>query len=127
MVQEGLPHTVKCVDGAGVQPVKPIQGRATESGREEEAHAFVSEALAPQGRLERMYVVERILRASVEGDAEWLDVLLLMVIKDTFSKGPKSWLCPEGLVVALLLALQAPDFLKEKPHCRVGMRESLGV
>ncbi|CAL2254411.1 unnamed protein product [Prunus armeniaca] len=74
-----------------------------------------------------MYVGERILRASVEGDAKWLDVLLLVVIKDAFGKGPRLWLCLEELVVALLLALQAPDFLKEKPHCQVGMRESLGV
>ncbi|CAL8112661.1 unnamed protein product [Prunus armeniaca] len=73
-----------------------------------------------------MYVGERILRASLEGDAKWLDVLLLVIIKNAFGKGPRSWLCPEGLVVALLLALQAPDFLEEKPHCRVGMRESLG-
>ncbi|CAL2255050.1 unnamed protein product [Prunus armeniaca] len=41
MVQEGLLQTVKCVDGAEVQPVQPIQGRAVEGGREDEAHAFV--------------------------------------------------------------------------------------
>ncbi|CAL9019062.1 unnamed protein product [Prunus brigantina] len=35
------------VDGAGVQHVKPIRGRATKGGREEKGHAFVSEALAP--------------------------------------------------------------------------------
>ncbi|CAL9021049.1 unnamed protein product [Prunus brigantina] len=114
------------IDGAGAQPVEPIQGRATEGGREEEAHAFVNEALAPHGKLERMYMGERILRASVEGDAEGLDVFLLVVIKDAFGKGPRSWLRPEGLVAALLLAQQAPDLLKEKPHGRVGMRESLG-
>ncbi|CAL8107491.1 unnamed protein product [Prunus armeniaca] len=73
-----------------------------------------------------MYVGKGILCASVEGDAERLDFLLLVVIKDAFGKGPRSWLRPEGLVVALLLILQASDLLKEKSHCRVGMRESLG-
>ncbi|CAL9025336.1 unnamed protein product [Prunus brigantina] len=73
-----------------------------------------------------MYMSKMILRANVEGDAEGLDFLLLVVIKDVFRKGPRSWLRPKGLMGALLLALQAPNLLKEKPHGRVGMRESLG-
>ncbi|CAL9012710.1 unnamed protein product [Prunus brigantina] len=117
MVQEGLLQTVKYVDGVRVQPVEPIQGRSAESGREEEAHAF--------GRLERMYMGQRIFGASVEGDAEGLDVLFLVVIEDAFGKGPRSWFRPKGLVGALLLALQAPNLLKKKSHGRVGMRDSL--
>ncbi|CAL8168854.1 unnamed protein product [Prunus armeniaca] len=73
-----------------------------------------------------MYVGKRILRASVEGDAEWLDVCLLVVIKDAFGKGLRSWLCPKGLVAVVLLVLQTPNLLEEKPHGRVGMREGLG-
>ncbi|CAL2277493.1 unnamed protein product [Prunus armeniaca] len=73
-----------------------------------------------------MYVDERILRASVEGDAEWLDVFLVVVIKDAFGEGPESWLRLEGLVTAVLLILQTPNLLEEKPHGRVGMREGLG-
>ncbi|CAL8133924.1 unnamed protein product [Prunus armeniaca] len=73
-----------------------------------------------------MYVGERILRASVKGDAEWLDVLLVVVIKDAFGEGPRSWLCPEGLVIAVLLILQTPNLLEEKPYGQVGMREGLG-
>ncbi|CAL2257603.1 unnamed protein product [Prunus armeniaca] len=73
-----------------------------------------------------MYVGDRILNADVEGDAEWLDVLLLVVIKDAFGKGPKSSLCPEGLVVALLFALQMLYLLEEELHGRVGMREGFG-
>ncbi|CAL8152867.1 unnamed protein product [Prunus armeniaca] len=65
---------------------------------------------------------ERILRASVEGDAEWLDFLLLVVIEDTLSKGPRSWLRPEGLVAAVLLTFLTPNLFTEKPHGRVGMR-----
>ncbi|CAL8161490.1 unnamed protein product [Prunus armeniaca] len=126
MVQEGLLQTVEYVDGAGVQPVEPIQGRRAEGGKEEEAHAFVTKAMASEGRSEEMDMGERILRASVEGDTEWLNVLLLVVIEDTFGKGPKSWLRPEGLVAAVLLTLQTPNFLEEKPHDWVGMTEGLG-
>ena len=124
MVQERLLETIEGVDGAGVEPVEPIQGRAAEGGREKEAHAFISEALAPKGRLEGVDVGERVLRASVESDAEWLDIFLLVVVEDAFGKGPWSWFCPEGLMAAMLFAFQAPDLFKEKPHGRVGMRKS---
>ncbi|CAL2264586.1 unnamed protein product [Prunus armeniaca] len=106
-----LPKHVQVLCG----PVKPIQGRSAEGGREDEAHAFVTKALASEGRLEGVDMGERILRASVEGDTEWLNVLLV-VIEDTFGKGPKSWLRPEGLVAAVLLTLQMPNFLEKKPH-----------
>ncbi|CAL2270994.1 unnamed protein product [Prunus armeniaca] len=69
------------------------KGRAAEGGREEEAHAFVTEALATEDRLEGVNMGERILRASVEGDTKRLNVLLLVVIKDAFGKGSSSWLC----------------------------------
>ena len=124
MVQERLLETIKRVDGAGVEPVEPIQGRAAEGGREEEAHAFISKAFAPKGRLEGVDVGERILRASVESDAEWLDIFLLVVVEDTLGKRPWPWFRPEGLMAAMLLAFQAPDLLEEKPHSRVGMRKS---
>ena len=68
---------------------------------------------------------EKILCASVEGDTEWLNVLLLVVIEDTFGKRLRSWLRPEGLLATPLLTLQVPDLLKENPHGRVGMREGL--
>ena len=67
---------------------------------------------------------ERILRASVESDAEWLDIFLLVVVEDTLSKGPWPWFRLEGLMAAMLLIFQAPDLLEEKPHSRVGMRKS---
>ena len=124
MIQERLLQTIKRVDGAGVEPIEPIQGRAAEGGREEEAHTFISEAFAPKGRLEGVDVGERIRRASVESDAEWLDIFLLVVVEDMLSKGPWPWFRPEGLMAAMLLALQAPDLFEEKPHSRVGMRKS---
>ncbi|CAL2239187.1 unnamed protein product [Prunus armeniaca] len=65
---------------------------------------------------------ERVLCAGVEGDTKGLNVLLLVIIEDTLGKGPGSWLRPEGLVAAVLLTLQT---LEEKPHGRVGMRESV--
>ncbi|CAL8162608.1 unnamed protein product [Prunus armeniaca] len=110
----------------GVQLVEPIQGRSAESGREDEAHAFVTKALASKGRLEGVDMGERILRASVEGDMKWLNFLLLVVIEDTFGKRPRSWLLPKGLKAAVLLTLQTPNLLEEKLlHGRVGMREGL--
>ena len=124
MVQERLLETIEGVDGAGVEPVEPIQGRAAEGGREKEAHAFISEAFAPKGRLEGVDVGERVLRASVESDAEGLDIFLLVVVEDAFGKGPWSGFCPEGLMAALFFAFQAPDLFEEKPHGRVGMRKS---
>ncbi|CAL2247500.1 unnamed protein product [Prunus armeniaca] len=69
---------------------------------------------------------ERILRASVEGNAEWLNVLLLVVIEDMLGKGLRAWLLPEGLMAAVLLTLQTSDVLEEEPHSRVGMRENTG-
>ena len=96
MVQERLLETIKGVDGAGMEPVEPIQGRAAEGGREEEAHAFISEAFAPKGRLEGVDVGERVLRASVESDAEWLDIFLLVVVEDTLGKGPWPWFAQRG-------------------------------
>ena len=109
-----------------MEPIEPVLGWAAEGRREDESHAFVSEAFAPKGRLERVDMGEMVLRASVESDAERLDIFLLVVVKDTFSKGPRSWFCPEGLMAAMLFALQTPDLFKEKPHGRVGMRKSFG-
>ncbi|CAL2246898.1 unnamed protein product [Prunus armeniaca] len=75
--------------------------RDAEGGREEEAHAFVTKALASEGKLEGVDMGEKILRASIEGDTE-------------------------GLVAALLLTLQVSNLLKYKPHGWVSMREGLG-
>lgn len=72
-----------------------------------------------------MDVGQGILRARVEGNAKWLNVLLLMVVEDTFGKGPRTWFRPEGLVTSVLFTLQASDLLKEEAHGRVGMRESV--
>ncbi|CAL8094226.1 unnamed protein product [Prunus armeniaca] len=72
-------------------------GCAADGGREDEAYVFVTKARASEGKLERVDIGERIIRASVEGNTEWLNVLLLVVIEDTFSKGPESWLRPRGV------------------------------
>ncbi|CAL9010609.1 unnamed protein product [Prunus brigantina] len=62
-------------------------------------------ALASDDRLEGVDIGERILRASIEGDAEWLNVFLLVIIEDTFGKEPRSCLRPEGLVAATVPAI----------------------
>ncbi|CAL2266280.1 unnamed protein product [Prunus armeniaca] len=41
--------------GAGIQPIEPVQSSATESRRENEAHAFVTEALAIGGESSPSY------------------------------------------------------------------------
>ncbi|CAL9012741.1 unnamed protein product [Prunus brigantina] len=66
---------------------------------------------------------ERILHASVEGSTERLNVLLLVIIEDTFGKGPRAWLRPEGLMAAMLLTLKTSNLLEKKPHGWVDMRE----
>ncbi|KAL6269878.1 hypothetical protein ACE6H2_026789 [Prunus campanulata] len=100
-------------------------GCATEGRREKETHALITKALASEGRLEGMDMGEGVLRACVRGNTKWLNALLLVVVEDTLSEGPRARFSPEGLVAAVLLALEASHLLKEEAHGRVGMRDSV--
>lgn len=53
-----------------------------------------------------------------------LNVFVLTIVEDALSEGAKARLRPEGLMIAMLFTFETSDFLKEKSHCRVGMRES---
>ncbi|CAL2246433.1 unnamed protein product [Prunus armeniaca] len=53
-----------------------------------------------------------ILLACVEGNAERLNILLLTIVEDTFSEGARTWLCPEGLMAAVLLTLKTLDLFQ---------------
>lgn len=120
MVDKSLLQAVEGVDNARVQPVEPVQSGAIEGEGKKDAHGFITETFASEGRLKRMDVGQGVLFNCVEGDVKQLNVLFLMIVEDTL------WLHPKWLIAAVLLMLEMANLLKKKSHGKIGVRGDIG-
>ncbi|CAL8168792.1 unnamed protein product [Prunus armeniaca] len=73
-----------------------------------------------------MDVGQGIVLTCVEGDAKWLNILLLTIVKDMLSEGARAWLHLERLMATVLLVLEMSDLFEEESHSKVSMAEGIG-